>query len=140
LLPVHADSVFCPVSELCPDCQGTGYIHDNTFDLCYCMTGQPQGYDFPRLTDAETRSMIGPWGWYPRPWQARVWWDRCPACTINPVKTGPYNNDGDVIRVPWAPDCTTCNDTGWAFYRPSSASPASHNTPASRPARSALYG
>ncbi len=118
LLPLPASLVFCPQPDLCPDCHGTGYSHDD-FELCYCMAGEvpaPSDYDFPRFTDTEARSLTSPRAWYPQPWQARVWWKTCPTCNIAPVKTGPYDDHGHVIRVPWEPDCPDCHDTGWTLY------------------------
>ncbi len=110
LLPVLPELVFTPASGRCPDCHGTGYSH-NDFDLCYCMTGERPVYDFRRYASGEVLSIIG---MSRRDHDKADVWQPCQHCGITPTKYGPYNGD-DLIRVPWVPDCTVCNDTGWAF-------------------------
>ena len=116
LLPVLPELVFYPKPDLCPDCEGTGYTWmGEEFTLCYCMTGQLPAYDFPRITKGDVISTIG-MSRRSRNGEADVWVP-CQHCDIGPIEHGPYNLyfRDDLIRVPWVPDCTTCNDTGWAF-------------------------
>jgi hypothetical protein len=110
LLPVLPDLVFTSASDRCQDCRGTGYDYE-TFDLCYCMTGETSAYDFPRRNASEVLSIIG----MARRDHTKVdVWKPCPHCDIAPTMYGPYHR-GDLIQVPWAPDCPACHDTGWAL-------------------------
>jgi len=114
LLPEPAG--FLPEPDRCPDCLGTGYDSE-TLDLCYCMAGQRPAYDFLRHSPGKVPlSMYAQSRHNSR--QADVW-HPCPCGTL-PIKGGPYCK-GDLIRVPWAPDCTICNDTGWKFSHSTSA-------------------
>jgi hypothetical protein len=103
-LPVLPALVFTPVQERCPDCHGTGYSHHD-FGLCSCMADQRPAYDFARYG----AGVVSTFAWSPTtpPTMAEVW---VPCrCGIGPIK-------GQVrARVPSVPDCTSCNDTGWAF-------------------------
>jgi hypothetical protein len=114
LLPLLPEMVFAPASERCPDCRGTGYDYE-TFDLCYCTDRHRPAYDFLRYAKGEAPlSIIGIYLRTPNG-EADVW-KPCQHCDIDPIKHGPCKR-GDLIRTPWVPDCTTCNDTGWAFSR-----------------------
>jgi hypothetical protein len=88
------------------------------FTLCYCVPGDSPAYDFPRHSLAEAASIIGIARRTGHYHQADVWVS-CQHCNIGPIKNGPYCDHcwDHVIRVPWVPDCTTCNDTGWEFSR-----------------------
>lgn len=110
LLAVLAHVVFLTEPERCPDCHGTGYDCE-TLDLCYCMAGERPAYDFRRHAKGSIIATITGSAKTP-PGQAEVW---VPChCGIGPVKLGPYDGD-ELTRVPWVPDCLTCNDTGWKF-------------------------
>lgn len=118
MLPVLPALVFYPKSELCPDCEGTGYTWmGDEFTLCYCGDDAIPAYDFPRYTRGEVIATIE-MSRRNRTGEADVWVP-CQHCDIGPINYGPYNRyfHDDLIRVPWVPDCTTCNDTGWAFSR-----------------------
>jgi hypothetical protein len=118
LLPLLPELVFCPDPQRCPDCEGTGYTWmGDEFTLCYCMADQLPAYDFAGSAAGEARTIIG-MTWRTRNGKADVWVP-CQHCTIGPIKNGPYCPycHGHVVQVPWVPDCTTCNDTGWAFKR-----------------------
>src|SRR5271157_466972 len=90
-------------AERCPDCEGTGYRWmGEEFTLCICMADQLPAYDFTRHAKGEVRLIIGMSRRH-RNGQADVWMP-CQHCIIGPIKGGPYSG-GDVIRVPWVPDC-----------------------------------
>lgn len=112
-LPVIAPVVFVPVAFRCEDCRGTGYSDDD-LEYCSCMGGERPYYDYPRHANSAVVADIIPSS-EPHSRASEVWVP-CP-CGIGPAQTGPYLR-GELIRVPWVPDCTTCNDTGWMFsYR-----------------------
>ena len=113
LLPVIASAVFLPEPLRCPDCLGTGYTSYDTIDLCTCMGRKRPVYDFLRFAKGEAPlNSMGMSSQTPSG-QLDVW-TPCQHCGILPARIGPYDGD-DLLRVPWVPDCPTCNDTGWAF-------------------------
>ena len=124
LLPVLPELVFYPKPDLCPDCEGTGYTWmGDEFTLCYCMADHLPAYDFPRIIKGEVIATIG-MSRRSRNSEADVWVP-CQHCDIGAIKHGPYNLyfRDDVIRVPWVPDCTTCNrHRSGRIYRPRDSS------------------